>query len=157
MTNLDHISSLNPQKRPVFILFLNECKKLGWTIIITQSYRSIATQNRLHKENPKNSIGGYSAHNYGFAIDVNFIKDEIFLKKSTPKSEWLNSGIIDIAKKIGLRWGGEFENYYDPIHFDCVLPSYTKKWYAYIIKTYPNTFETLKTNEINWKFYEESK
>ena len=137
----------------MFITFINRVKKeLGFDVIITQSYRSIAYQNKLHKENPKNAKGGFSAHNYGFAIDVNFTKNgKIILKKSSPKHEWLESGIIKIAKECGLRWGGEFTLYYDPIHFDCINANCTKRWFDYLKKTYPDTYESVETNKINWK------
>lgn len=153
MTNIEHLSSLNNQKSSLFISFLNRVKnELGYDVIITQSYRSIAYQNRLHKENSKNAKGGFSAHNYGFAIDVNFVKGKEQLKKSTDAKTWIDSGIIKIANECGLRWGGTFTTYYDPIHFDCINPTCTKRWYTYLQKTYPDTFETIETNKINWKF-----
>ena len=153
MNNTQHLASLNNQKSSLFITFLNRVKKeLGYDVIITQSYRSIALQNRLHKENIKNSVGGYSAHNYGFAIDVNFIKDNIQLKKATPCKEWIDSGIIKIALECGLRWGGYFKGYEDNVHFDCINTTCTSRWFNYLKKTYPDNFEEIETNKINWKF-----
>lgn len=154
MDNIQHLLTLNPQKSSLFITFLNRVKnELGYDVIITQSYRSIAYQNKLHVKNPKNSKGGFSSHNYGFAIDVNFIKDgKIVLKKDTDKQKWIDSGIIKIAKECGLRWGGEFEGYADNVHFDCVNETCTKRWFAYLQKTYPTTYEKFESNKTNWKF-----
>lgn len=154
MENKQHLESLNPQKSQKFYDFIEEIESNGWEVIITQSYRSIATQNRLHRENSKNSIGGISAHNYGFALDINAKKGNVHLKKSSSYQDWVNSEIPKIAKKYELRWGGDFKNYYDPIHFDCVLPGYTSKWYDYLVTTYPTNFEEINTNRINWKFYD---
>ena len=36
---------------------------------------------------------------------------------SNAKQEWINSGIVAIAKKHGFKWGGDFKNYHDPVHF----------------------------------------
>ena len=152
MTNKEHLDSLNEQKRQLFIDFLNAVQNAGWTVLITQSYRSIAYQNNLHKKDLRNAIGGLSAHNYGFAIDINCIKGDIHLKKDTPLKEWYDSGIIAIAKKHGLRWGGDFKNYYDPVHFDCVKPNLTAKWYNKLKGLYPNDFETKETNKMDWQF-----
>lgn len=156
MTTFEHLASLNPQKRDLFCLFLSRVKQeLGYAAVIVTSYRSIAYQDRLHRQNPKNSEAGFSAHNYGFAIDCNFVKGKQHLKKATEKEEWLASGIIGIAHECGLRWGGEFSNYYDPVHFDCVQPGYTIKWMAYLKKSYPNSWASFAANRTNWKFYTE--
>jgi hypothetical protein len=57
-------------------------------------------------------------HNFGLAIDINVLYKGKWLKKSTSKSDWIESGIVDIAKRVGLKWGGDYINYHDPIHFE---------------------------------------
>ena len=156
-TTIEHLATLNPQKSSLFITFLNRVKKeLGWSVIITTSYRDFLEQEELKQKNKKNAEPGMSSHNYGFAIDVNFIKgngkDFKQLKKDSIKSEWEDSGIIKIAKECGLRWGGDFLGYYDPIHFDCITPDCTHRWLKYLKKTYPDTYKTKQCNLINWKF-----
>jgi hypothetical protein len=153
MTNEEYLNRLNPQKKQLFIQFINELESLDWYVLITQSYRSIAFQNGLHNIDKRNSIGGYSSHNYGFAIDLNLQKGSLKLKKATDKKIWIDSGVVEIAKKYGLRWGGDFEGYYDPIHFDCIQPTYTRKWLAYLKKTYRNDYINFEANKTNWKFY----
>jgi len=32
-------------------------------------------------------------------------------------SDWKSSGIVDMAKDMGFKWGGDFSGYHDPIHF----------------------------------------
>ena len=150
--NALHIASLNQQKRQLFQDFYFEVTALGWNIIITQSYRSIAYQNMLHRKDLRNAIGGLSAHNYGFAIDINCTKGNLHLKKDSTAKEWIDSGIVAIAKKHGLRWGGDFNNYFDPIHFDCVKPNLTAKWYNKIKGLYPKDFESKETNKMDWQF-----
>jgi hypothetical protein len=156
MTNVEHLATLNIEKISLFLKFLNRVKKeLGYEVIITRSYCSIFHQNELHKANKSNSTGGLSSHQYGFALDVNFIKGTTHLKKATSKRVWEASGIPQIAKECELRWGGDFDSYGvngDNIHFDCVKPGDTTRWFNYLKKTYPNTYETFEANKTNWKF-----
>jgi len=112
------IKGLNPQVQEKFRKLIDTIEnKLGYEVIITSGYRDFAKQQRLKEQNPKNARAGYSAHNYGIAIDVNVKKDGKQLYKNSPKQDWLATGIPQLAKKQGFRWGGDFENYYDPIHF----------------------------------------
>ena len=155
MTNEEHLDSLNPQKKQLFDSFLAEVESTGWKTIITQSYRSFAKQNELHTLNSSNASAGTSAHNYGYAIDCNFIKDGFQFKKATDKNIWLQSGIPNIAEKHGLRWGGNFDSYAggDPIHFDCITdPKCTQRWLNYLIKTYKTNYDKQETNKMRWLF-----
>ena len=154
MNNIQHISTLNPQKVELFRTFIQQVKdELGYDCIITQSYRSIGRSNQLHFINSKNAIGGFSAHNYGFAIDCNFIKNRITLMKATDTCIWHLSGIPQLAKEMGIRWGGDFNGYADRVHFDCLTDSkQTARWFAYLKNTYPENYEQIEANKINWKF-----
>ena len=154
MNNIQHISTLNPQKVELFRTFIQQVKdELGYDCIITQSYRSIGRSNQLHFINSKNAKGGLSAHNYGFAIDCNFVRNRIHLMKATDKGIWLMSGIPQIAVELGLRWGGDFIGYSDNVHFDCLKDGKsTTRWFAYLKATYSDTYEQIEANKINWKF-----
>jgi hypothetical protein len=157
MTNKLHLDSLNPQKAEIFRTFIKRVKEeLGWDIIIVMSYRSFSTQEKLHNTNSKNSLPGLSAHNYGFAIDCNFIKGTQQLKKDSLITLWEMSGIIKIADECGLRWGGYFNGYSDTVHFDCIKPGFTTKWLKYLKEIYPTNYTKIETNKMNWKFYEEA-
>jgi hypothetical protein len=79
-------------------------------------------QAQLHAENPQNAKAGYSAHNYGFAVDVNVIDpktNKVILKKSSSTADWEKSGVVKVAREMGLKWGGggAFGSYHDPVHF----------------------------------------
>lgn len=94
-------------------------KNTDWEVIWTSGYRTFEKQAALHEENPNNAKAGESDHNYGFAFDLNLKnkKTGVQLKKASPKSDWEATGIIKQAKKMGLSWGGDYKNYYDPVHF----------------------------------------
>ena len=90
----------------------------GYTLIINATYRSYERSEQLKKQNKNNAKPGLSPHNYAYAIDMN-IKDPngtIFRKNN--RTPWIESGIIKIATDVGLRWGGNFSNYIDCVHFD---------------------------------------
>ena len=69
------------------------------------------------------SVGG-SYHQTGMAIDFNpyFENGGNLHSTNNSKQEWINSGIVAIAKSLSLRWGGDFASPgnpgYDPVHVD---------------------------------------
>lgn len=114
-----YLSDLHPAVRDKFRQFINEVQqKTGYTIIVTSGYRSFQKQAQLYAENNKNAPPGGSPHNYGLALDINAQKGTTWLRKASTENAWLSSGIIDIADRMGLRWGGRFNGYPDRVHFD---------------------------------------
>lgn len=61
---------------------------------------------------------GYSKHNLGTACDFNTTIGNKTYTSRDDKSTWEDSGVPSMIKSLGLRWGGDFSNNYDPIHFD---------------------------------------
>jgi len=116
------INKLHPKFRNLARAFVNRAKnKLGLTVFLTSGYRTFAEQQVQYNANHYNAKPGYSSHNYGFAIDVN-VKDKngkLILAKNTPDDKWQKSGILDLAKQLGLKWGGggTFGSYNDRVHF----------------------------------------
>jgi len=116
------IKALHPRFQNLARAFVNRAKsKLGLNVFLTSGYRSFEKQQQLYNENHQNAKPGYSSHNYGFAIDVN-VKDKngnIILRKNTSDDKWQKSGILDLAKELGLKWGGggTFGSYNDRVHF----------------------------------------
>jgi LAS superfamily LD-carboxypeptidase LdcB len=93
-----------------------------WHIVITSGYRTEEEQAILNENDARNADAGQSKHNFGKAIDLNFYKNKgltgVWLMKNSSKKRWEDSGILKIAKKYRLKWGGNFRNYYDPVHFE---------------------------------------
>lgn len=113
------LSQLHPKEQSTFRAFIADIEnKLGYRVILTSGYRTFQKQEELKKQNSSNASAGTSMHNYGLAIDLNAIKGTKILNKSSKSQDWAASGILDIAKKHNLYWGGSFAGYYDPIHFD---------------------------------------
>jgi len=116
------IKRLHPKFRNLARALINRTKnQLGLNMFVTSGLRSYAEQVQLHKENSNNAKPGYSSHNFGFAFDVN-VKDKngkLILKKASTSKQWKDAGVINIANKLGLKWGGDgaFGSYHDPVHF----------------------------------------
>lgn len=116
---LDKYTDINDKQ--VFIALINAINSKGFRVFITSTKRSYTEQAALYKANNKNAHPGHSHHETGKAIDINIIDDRTakHYKKDTLKSEWEATGIPQLARSMGLKWGGsDFTNYYDPVHFE---------------------------------------
>ena len=130
------LSSLNPKAQEAFNLFLDECKKNGLNVLVTEARRSQERQNYLYcqgrtvsqvvakgisKEfaikycNPNAKQVTWtltSNHKNGMAIDI---------CKNVRGQEYSDSNFFKkcgaIAKKLGITWGGTW-NTPDTPHFE---------------------------------------
>jgi hypothetical protein len=95
-------------------------KETDWNVVWSSGYRTFEHQARLKEQNSNNASAGKSNHNYGFAVDINIRNKNTGeqLKKASSKSKWLATGIPQKAKAMGMIWGGDFNSYHDPIHFE---------------------------------------
>ena len=123
------IGKLHTSFQPHVKCFIFKCYEDGIKIKMTSAYRDIEKQTKmlddwLAKPESDRGIrpapGGSSYHNYGLAFDFNAFRtyDGASFTSSTTKVSWEASGIPEIGKNLGLRWGGDFKTNYDPIHFD---------------------------------------
>jgi D-alanyl-D-alanine carboxypeptidase len=107
----------------IFNAFIHDIEKeTGWQILITSGYRTDEEQEILKKRDTRNARAGQSKHNFGKAIDINLYQNTWitgkWLLKSSSKKHWEDSGVLKIAKRYNLKWGGDFKSYYDPVHFE---------------------------------------
>lgn len=114
-----YIAQLHKKAQFKFEKFIERVEKeTDYNVIITDGYRTFADQEKEHEIDPNNPPAGEGLHGYGLAIDINATNGTSYLRKSSSKIDWENTGIPQIARDMGLRWGGDFKNYYDPVHFD---------------------------------------
>ncbi len=132
------------QQRSFLQNLLSEPKLKGYKIAISSTLRTFPQQDRLYKNGTTTAPAGTSQHNYGCAFDINIYDQEtntLICSNNTPgpKSEtmsiWNQLGIVDAAKRAGVRsWGGNFSSYFDPVHFgvrvNTVASLQTAKEYA---------------------------
>lgn len=116
------IDELHPVAQKACRLFLQECKKEGLPVLITETYRSQARQNYLYEQG-RTRAGNVvtwtrnSRHTGRMAWDIcknvrgHEYSDQMFFKKCG-----------EIAKQLGITWGGIWKTPDKP-HFEV-----TKDW-----------------------------
>lgn len=123
------VNLLHPIVKDLALKFLeafkNEPSLKDYTVKITQTLRNTAYQNTLYAKGrttpgPKvtNASGGNSMHEYGLAFDIAIMKNGVYMDgtsnlKGIP--QYNKAG--ELAKKIGLFWGGDFKSIPDAGHF----------------------------------------
>jgi len=110
------LMELHPDFRGQVKKFFDEVEKeLGIRMIITSGFRTPSQQAALNES--IQASPNYSFHQYGFAIDVNGMKEgQIIIQQNSSRQKWIDSGIVNIAKKNGLEWGVN-DGDSDRVHF----------------------------------------
>ena len=110
------LNSLHPYFRDQIIQLLNACKSQGIELEIVEAFRTHAKQGEYFGMGRKytRSLGGQSKHQYGVAIDVVPMVDDV--PQWDNQHLWKKIGMI--GEKLGLRWGGRWRAPYDPAHFE---------------------------------------
>jgi D-alanyl-D-alanine carboxypeptidase/Family of unknown function (DUF5715) len=120
-SNDEMLSELKPNAAEKLKSFIEKFEsKSKWKVEIISGLRSKERQAELKNENPKNASADNSKHVKGLAIDINLYKPFNFeqLRKSSPKEDWLSTGIRETAAELGLEWGGDYKTYHDPVHLE---------------------------------------
>jgi RHS repeat-associated protein len=78
-------------------------------------FRNYAEQDKLFAKGASMAKGGKSNHNFALAIDATIYENGKYLNKG---SEWQYKTYGDIAKKRGLKWGGDWKTFFDPAHIE---------------------------------------
>jgi hypothetical protein len=120
---LNDIQEVDENSYRTFKKFVSDIEdETDWQVAIISGYRSKEKQMELKRENPKNAAIGKSRHVLGRAIDINLYKRRnlcrVWLKKFSSKTDWRNTGVVKIASRYKLLWGGTYRNYHDPVHFE---------------------------------------
>lgn len=108
------IERLTPDTKILCLRFLEECKKQGFNIGISETIRTAERQKELIASGA--SKIARSKHQDGRAFDFynnqvgNLYPDPIMRKCGA------------IGKSLGLHWGGDFKNFYDSCHLENNMP-----------------------------------
>jgi D-alanyl-D-alanine carboxypeptidase/Family of unknown function (DUF5715) len=119
--NDEMLAQLKPPAAEKLDAFIEKIEaQSNWKVEIISGLRSKERQIELKKENSKNASPDNSKHVKGLAIDINLYKPFSFnrLKKSSSKTDWVNTGIREIATELALEWGGDYKTYHDPVHLE---------------------------------------
>ncbi|WP_258171023.1 M15 family metallopeptidase [Paenibacillus sp. R14(2021)] len=126
--NLPPVNALHPVVAAKMNALIQQTKKAGITILITDGFRSNLEQDVLYEQGRSNEKqvvtnvrGGESFHNYGLAIDFalrtskgNVIWDLKYDGNRNGKSDWME--VVAIAKSMGFAWGGDWKSFKDYPH-----------------------------------------
>lgn len=115
-TNENYIKNLTAEMQERTRKLISYANKNGYDVKITSGYRSQAHQDQLRAkyeaQGETKRAAKVSAHTYGKAIDISVYKDG---KKCDEGYNLLG----EYAKReLGMRWGGDFNSYREPWHFD---------------------------------------
>lgn len=126
-TLIKDISRLHPKMQEATKEFLKRCEKAGVKIFITQTLRTVETQQEYYswgrtKINPNtkkmtkvtkcDGINIKSRHQSGLAIDI------ACKPPSKPYDENILRKAGEIAEEIGLTWGGRWKEFRDIPHIE---------------------------------------
>lgn len=133
--SIQRINQLHPSVRNEVKNILAQCDEVltgRAKVRIAQGYRSFAEQDALYAQGRTkpgkkvtNAKGGQSIHNYGFAVDIVLIIDGKTASWDTVKdwdgdkiSDWME--VVNVFKRNGWSWGGDWKTFKDLPHFDKV-------------------------------------
>lgn len=119
MINSRNINDLHSKVAAKCSEFINRCKAKGIDVIITSTYRDIASQNALYAQGRTapgkkvtNAKGGQSFHNWRVAFD--------FVPIVGGKAAWNNNALWtqcgEIAEGVGLEWAGRWIRFKEMAH-----------------------------------------
>jgi D-alanyl-D-alanine carboxypeptidase len=120
-----HLMKLHPAVQNDFRNFVAEVEeKTDYKVIITSTHRGYDKSLYIWQTNPLVQACcavGKDHHFYGLAMDMVVSGPLGMLNNASSRQAWESTGIRNIARKYKMRWGIDFNNYYDPIHFDIPL------------------------------------
>lgn len=129
---------LDPEFVPKFMNLVNIFNRWGFEVVVTSSFRNyIPSKNTIVKPATR------SPHMAGHAVDINLkrISDgKVFSFSNGGLNKITDENILNAikdAKKLGLRWGGDFRSY-DPVHFDDAINIKEPERYAAKVEKYKN-------------------
>ena len=114
------VSYMNENVQNVFRNFYESLKDGGYedyVITINAVFRPFSRSVELKAENPKNAAPGRSVHNYAAGVDFNVTDPNGRMFEKKERNPWIEQGIVAMAEKSGIKWGGTFSGYVDSVHF----------------------------------------
>lgn len=115
------IKLLHPEVQAIIPKFLDECKKQGLIVKVTDTLRTKEEQDKLYAQGrtkPGNIVTNVkypeSNHNWGIAFD--FCRNDG--KGAYNDSDNWFKKVGQVAKKLGLTWGGDWKTFPDKPHLE---------------------------------------
>lgn len=130
----DKINGLQPVVAAATFALIERCYARGVPIIITHGLRTYPEQDALYAQGRTkpgkivtNAKGGYSNHNFGYAIDYALLMpdgrsvswDMTRDGDGDKLSDWME--VAQEAKTLGFEWGGDWSSFKDYPHLQMVF------------------------------------
>lgn len=137
------LAGVHPVIRQLGEVLIERCYNRGVWILITQGLRTYAEQDELYAQGRTkpgkivtNVKGGYSIHNFGFALDFALLlRDGKTVSWDTLRDDdkdsmpdW--SEVVEEAKRLGFEWGGDWRSFVDMPHIQMVFGLTTAQFRA---------------------------
>ncbi|MDP6934714.1 MAG: M15 family metallopeptidase [Myxococcota bacterium] len=116
--NRQYLEKMGSRRATFEDLFTRIEIETGYRVFVTSGSRTTEQQRRLKKADSRNASPGRSPHEHGRAMDLNLWSLDGFVRKADSKETWEATGVPDIARGLGFRWGGDYRTYHDPVHFE---------------------------------------
>lgn len=138
------LDQLHPKVNKAKQQLIQNCRKRGISIRITQGIRTFKEQDQLYakgRTQPGQIVthakGGQSYHNYGLAIDFVVLDpktqkpnwDKNFDGNQNGRSDWEEVG--EEGKKLGFEWGGDWTKFPDYPHLEMTFDQ--PIWWLYFL------------------------
>lgn len=150
-TSIDRLNKLHPLVRAKALEAYKEAVQatpIGIHPFITQTVRTFAESDALFAKGRTkpggivtNAKAGQSYHNYGLALDFVIIKDGEMVW--TVNDNWMI--VVNIFKKHGFVWGGDFKSIPDAPHFEMTFGNNWRK----LLEMYKNKDFIPSTDYVN--------
>jgi peptidoglycan L-alanyl-D-glutamate endopeptidase CwlK len=152
---------LHPTLQNLVVRFLEECKKQGLNVLITETLRTQKEQEELYSQGRTkpgkiitNCKGYQSPHCWGIAFD--FCRN--VKGKEYDNSDGFFEKVGKIAKTLfdnteyDLFWGGDFKSFVDKPHIEMIkyLPNNSTKMLTQTYETPEKFIETWKNSTPHW-------
>ena len=113
MINSRNIDDLRPDVAANCRIFIEECKKAGYPVLVTGTVRDNEYQQKCYREGTaKTAVPSFHGVKAGLAFDV---CKNVRGQEYSDNAFW--HGIAKIGKEIGFTWGGDWKSFPDKPHF----------------------------------------
>lgn len=130
ITKCDYVNTarLKDDLKVRLALLAQKAKEMGFTLVIGDGFRSHATQRASYEKDPSlRAKEGTSAHEYGAAVDLAFIKKDKNGKDVLCNDFRKLPEFVEFAKSIGLEWGLEACGRKDQEYWHFQLANWTER------------------------------
>lgn len=113
MLNSRNINDLRADVAANCRIFIEECRKAGYPVLVTQTVRDAEYQAQLYRDGyAKTAVPSFHGAKAGLAFDI---CKNVRGQEYSDNAFW--QGVAKIGKEMGFTWGGDWKSFPDKPHF----------------------------------------